>query len=114
MAATADLGPLTFERVGERVCFRLTAPGRIEFELPPDFELFLEKKLAPLRDEPGALRPYIDLELLPAISSRQLGALLALQKVLRERVARLPIVGAHDAVRRVFQTTRVDQLFEFV
>jgi len=54
----------------------------------------------------------MDLQGLPAISSRHLGLMLALQKALAGHYQRLPMTGISDGVRRLLNLTRTAQFFE--
>jgi anti-anti-sigma regulatory factor len=54
----------------------------------------------------------MDLQELPAISSRQLGLMLALQKALADRHDKLCITGLSTGVRRLLNLTRTAQFFD--
>lgn len=114
MADIVDLGPLTMAREGNHYCFTLTPTAQPVLELPPDLEQDLSARLAELLPPGANVSVVFDLQNLPAISSRQLGLMLALRKVLCERSPRLTVSGASDGVRRLLQTTRTDQFFELI
>ena len=114
MADQPDLGPLTLNREGDVLRFTLADPERMTLDLPPNYEHHLTHELAEVIGTQPQVRATIDLQDLPAISSRQLGVLLALHKALRERIGRLPVTGVSEPVRRLFELTRTDQFFEVV
>jgi anti-anti-sigma regulatory factor len=107
-----DLGPLTLSQKGDRWRFTLTTPHEMTLELPADYDRHLTAKLKPLFG-PGR-KPAIEMDLqgLPAISSRHLGLMLALQKALADHCQRLPLTGISDGVRRLLNLTRTVQFFD--
>jgi len=107
-----DLGPLTLSQAGNQWRFTLTAPTEMTLELPPDYDRHLSEKLQRLLARAGEPNVVMDLQDLPAISSRQLGLMLALQKALRDRRERLPITGISPPVRRLLNLTRTAQFFD--
>ncbi|TWT45950.1 hypothetical protein RAS1_23860 [Phycisphaerae bacterium RAS1] len=114
MASSQKVDPIALERNGERLTFILRGSEEILASLPTNYDELLAARLKPILSEPGELRAEIDLGNLPAINSRQLGALLALQKVLRTRFAKVTVRGASDAVRQVFRITRAEKFFEMI
>ncbi|MBU0617580.1 MAG: STAS domain-containing protein [Planctomycetes bacterium] len=109
---TYDLGPLTL--AAEKDCWRFTlaVPTEMTLELPPDYEQFLRQKLEPFFQSSEQPTIEMDLQDLPAISSRHLGLMLALQKAIAERYERLRITGISPGVRRLLSLTRIDQFFD--
>ena len=107
-----DLGPLTLAQEGGCWRFTLTAPSEMMLELPPDYQSFLSQRLEPLFGAGAGPVVEMDLEGLPAISSRQLGLMLALQKTLAGRYDRLRVTGTSSGVRRLLDLTRTAQFFE--
>ena len=107
-----DLGPLTVKQTAQGLRFTLTAPGQMTLELPPDYEQFLAEKLEPFLSVDKKPQVVMDLRGLLAISSRQLGLLLALHKTLADRYQRLPLAGVSEPVRRLLELTRTIQFFE--
>jgi anti-anti-sigma regulatory factor len=107
-----DLGPLTLSQKGDYWRFTLTAPHEMTLELPPDYDRHLTAKLKPLFG-PGS-KPVVqmDLQNLPAISSRHLGLMLALQKALAGHYQRLPLTGISSGVRRLLNLTRTVRFFD--
>jgi ABC-type transporter Mla MlaB component len=107
-----DLGPLSLTQEGENWRFTLSAPSEVMLELPPDYERYLVKRLEPLLG--GGAKPAIEMDLqgLPAISSRQLGLMLALQKALADHCERIRITGLSPKVRHLLELTRTAQFFD--
>jgi anti-anti-sigma regulatory factor len=109
-----DLGPLTLTTDPDRWRFTITAPNEMTLELPPDYEQFLRERLEPHFRSAGQPAIEIDLQDLPAISSRHLGLMLALQKAVAERCERLRVTGVSMGVRRLLGLTRTNQFFDIV
>ena len=109
---TCELGPLTLTLAAPHWEFRLTNPTEMTMELPPDYEEFLRKKLHRHLQGGAPQSLMMNLEELPAISSRHLGLLLALQKVLSENALKLSISGASPGVRRLLRLTRTEKFFD--
>jgi anti-anti-sigma factor len=107
-----DLGPLTLAAKKNHWRFTLTAPTEMTLELPPDYEHFLHEKLEPFLRSSEQLKIEMDLQDLPAISSRHLGLMLALQKALVGQCDRLRITGVSPGVRRLLSLTRTNQFFD--
>jgi anti-anti-sigma factor len=112
MPETLDLGPLQMSRQGQRCYFTLSVPDDIGLELPPDLEAQLAARLARAVPPGPGLAVVLDLQDVPAISSRQLGVMLALHKCLSACSARLPVTHASERVRRLLAVTKTDQFFE--
>lgn len=112
MAPQPDLSPLTLSRAGNHLCFRLKDQEEIFAELPPDYEQFLASELEEILSSGQVSSAEIDLENAPALSSRQLGSLIALQKVLRKHFDRVPVQGLSAKVRHLLELTRTDQFFD--
>ncbi len=112
MASTPDLSPLELQRSGDHLRFILSTQRDILSELPSDYEQLLNTRLIQLLAEPQPLTAEVNLQQLAGLSSRQLGSLIALQKVLRPRFGRLRITGVSDNVRRILSMTHVAELFE--
>lgn len=110
-ATLPDLAPLALQRAGDHLRFVLRAPQDVLIELPQDYEQLLAEHLAPLLRDPHPLTAEISLAGVPALSSRQLGALIALAKVLRPRFGPIPISGAAAVIVRLVHLTRTEQLF---
>lgn len=112
MARLVDLSPLELCKEGNKLRFSLKQPEELIVELPPDYETFLSKQLGEILADETQPEAEIDLGTLTAISSRQLGSLIALQKILRPQVGRIRLTGVSPAVRHLLELTRTDQLFE--
>lgn len=109
--STIHLGPLVAIGTGSEVRFTLARSPGFELDLPADYELQLREGLATAIAADGFSRAFIDLQDLPAITSYQLGALLALRKVLSPHQPRTPIINATPTVRRVLAATNTAQFF---
>ncbi len=109
---TCDLGPLTLAIEGHDWRFTLTAPTEMTLELPPNYEHFLREKLEPFFESSAKPAIEMDLQNLPAISSRQLGLMIALQKNMSEHSQHLRMTGISPGVRRLLNLTRTEQFFE--
>jgi anti-anti-sigma regulatory factor len=107
-----DLSPLALQRAGDCLRFTFAPQEEILPELPANYEEQLATRLRGLLAEPGQLSVEIDLQNLAALSSRQLGSLIALQKVLRARFGRVPMVNVSAGVRHLIELTRTGQLFD--
>ncbi len=112
-AATPDLTPLALRRTGDHLEFVLKPHEGMFPELPADYEQLLANRLADILLEKGPLTVTINLYGVTAVSSRQLGSLIALGKVLRPRFGRAPLSGVSPTVHRLLQVTRTDQLFKY-
>ncbi|MFO0839132.1 MAG: STAS domain-containing protein [Phycisphaerae bacterium] len=108
------VGPLTVMRDGNLLTFTIGRSDVSARDLPSDYDAQLARHLAPQLD--GAPPPdfVLDLEDTPAISSRQLGVMLALHKALKPRRPRLPIKRVSAEVRNVLDTTRTSRFFEIL
>jgi len=106
------LGPLSVTRVGQEWRFRLCSPGEMLLELPQDYEHQLAEGLRPLLSSGDKPPVVLDLQGLPALSSRQLGLMLVLHKALRSRYERLPVSGVSPGVRHLLELTRTAQFFD--
>lgn len=107
-----DVAPLFAQQDGAAVRFVLSAPDEPQLEIPADYEALLTERLGPLLAEAARLRAEVDLGGVRAMSSCQLGALVALQKVLRPHFGRVPITNAGDNVRHLLDVTHINRLFD--
>lgn len=112
VSSSPDLTPLAMQRTGNHVRFGLAPTHEICGALPANYETLLNNQLASVLQAADELTAEIDLAEVPAISSRQLGSLIALQKVLRQRFTHIPLVGVSQTVRHLLELTRTDQLFD--
>ncbi len=110
MSVDVGLGPLHVTFTTTEVLFRLTDPGAMTLEMPAH----LEQALLDLREEHAAefsAKPVlVDLESLPAISSRQLGVLLTVRKVF-EGAGLVTLRRVADPVRQLLEVTKIIKLF---
>jgi anti-anti-sigma regulatory factor len=81
-------------------------------ELPADYEQLLKDRLQQVLADTGPLTVEVNLEGQAVISSRQLGSLIALQKVLRPRFGSIPLIGVSENIRHLLTRTHVDKLFD--
>lgn len=112
MASREKADPIALERSDDLLTFTLKGGEEILASLPVNYDEILAERLKPILADTGPLRAQINLTSLPAINSRQLGALLALQKALRPRFPRVALIGASEAVRQVLRITRAERFFD--
>ena len=110
---TCELGPLTLAIDGTTWRFRLTNPTEMTMDLPPDYEELLRKKFRRFLGNSMPERLLMNLADIPAISSRHLGLLLALYKVLSEQDLKLTVSGVSPGVQRLLRLTRTEKFFDF-
>lgn len=111
MSDSAEIGPLNLQRTqaGLQLTFKEVEDPLPD--LPPDLDAMLEAELSPwLAASPPVVA--LDLSITPAISSRQLGFMIALQKAVRKKLGRLHVIGASENIRRLLETTNTAQFFE--
>jgi ABC-type transporter Mla MlaB component len=106
-----DLSPLELHREKNHLRFSFVEQAEILAELPRDFEQLLADRLADILHEPVELTAEVQLKKLPGLNSRQLGSLIALQKVLRTRIRSVRVSGASESIRHLLVLTHLDQLF---
>ena len=111
MTDAPDLTPLELQRVGNHLRFVLKSQADILPELPADYEQLVAHRLGLILAEQAQFTAEIDLQNLAGLSSRQLGSLIALQKVLRQRLGNVPVKGVSSGVRHLMRVTHTDQLF---
>ncbi len=111
VASIPDLTPLGLRRAGNTLQFFVRQSDDILEQLPPDYEVVLGTRLRELLDDPAPLAAEIDLEETAGLTSRQLGSLIALGKVLRPRFGAVPIRGLSPSVRHLLEITRTNVLF---
>lgn len=112
MPKLPDLGPLSISACEGGYRLALARPADLTLEMPLGFEDMLREGLAPLLNAEPPPEFVLDLQDTPGLSSRQLGVMLALQKVLRSRHEALPLRGVSGPVRRLLELMRVAALFE--
>lgn len=112
MSTVPDLTPLMLNRQRNHLEFALRDQTEIMPQLPEDYEQYLAERLAGILQEDAPLTAEMNLHGISAISSRQLGSLIALGKVLRSRFGKIAVTGVSPGVRHLLEMTRTDQLFE--
>ncbi len=112
MVPQPDVSPLELQRTGDHLRFVFAAQSDMLAELPADYEQLLTAHLQGILAESKPLTVEVDLEDRPGISSRQLGSLIALQKVLRARFGRIPLTGVSDGLRHLLTRTHIAKLFD--
>ena len=100
------------QRSGNHLRFVLASHSDALAELPADYEQLLTVRLQEILAQPEPLTIEVDLAGRPGISSRQLGSLIALQKVLRPRFGRIPLTGLSESIRHLLARTHIDKLFD--
>jgi anti-anti-sigma regulatory factor len=113
VVTTPDVTPLRLNREGNHLVFLLPARDEILAQLPDNFEELLNERLAPFLEAGERFTVEINLENQAGVSSRQLGSLIALGKVLRPHFGEVRVTNVNPVVRQLFQLTRTDQLFVF-
>lgn len=113
LASGPDLTPLALHREGQHLRFVLRVQDDILEQLPPNYEEVLTERLAGILKDAGDSTAEIDLEDVAAISSRQLGSMIALGKVLRPRFGPLPLRRVSEGVRYLLEMTRTNALFKY-
>jgi anti-anti-sigma factor len=106
------VGPLKVVAVSDGWRVSLPASDDLVPDLPVDLDRTLSDGFSELLKKSHAARVTLDLKSLPAISSHQLGLMLAVQKALREKMNRLPVVGVSESVRKLLEMTNTAQFFD--
>ncbi len=99
------------QREGNHLRFTVRRADDILPELPANYEQLVAYRLGGILAEKAQFTAEIDLQSLAGLSSRELGSLIALQKVLRPRFGQVAIKGVSAGVRHLMQLTHTDQLF---
>lgn len=111
MNAPLDLSPLTAQCDGIVLRFVFTLQDEILPELPADYEAMLADRLVHVLADEALQAAEVDLEDRAGISSRELGALIALLHVLRPRFGTVRLVRVSPMVRNLLVLTHTDRLF---
>ena len=112
MSQQRQLGPITLRFAGDGWRIILPTSDELEPEMPPDLERTLTSGFAQFFAKNNNARLLIDLNGVPAISSHQLGLMLAVQKSVRAQLGKVPVVGVSENVRRLLDVTNTAQFFE--
>lgn len=112
MAEISDLGPFRIEPAGAR--WRLTLKPILDLaeETPRDFHVTLRARLDAVLGDSAPIDIFLDLQEVPAISSRQLGLMLSLKKALAGRCDKVRVTGVRENVMRLLGITHTLQFFE--
>lgn len=113
MPTTIDIPPF-HATVGEtELTFRFNrASLEHGYEYPPNLEALIASVVHGEVDHVAGRRVCIDLEHLPAISSKQLGAMLAVRKACRSP-ERVQVLNLRPNVRELLQITKLGDFFEW-
>lgn len=112
MSQSSNLGPLKIVAVGDTWHVSLPSSDELAPDLPPNLDRLLLSEFTEFFRRATSNRVTLDLNGVPAISSHQLGLMLALQKALREKIGKLPITGASDSVLKLLEMTNTAQFFD--
>jgi anti-anti-sigma regulatory factor len=112
VVSSPDVSPLEMQRSGNHLRFVLSAHSDALAELPADYEQLLTLGLKEILAEAQALTVEVNLTGHSGVTSRQLGSLIALQKVLRPRFGRVPLTGVSEGIRQLLARTHIDKLFD--
>lgn len=107
-----EMGPFEVRREPARLIFTLAPADELTLAAAGADPTFADRLLR-LHDDARPAEVLIDLENIPAISSRQLNSMLALHRALRPRHPKLHIANVSPTVRRLLEVSRTAQFFEF-
>jgi len=110
VAEPAQIGLLTIEVTPSQVVFRFANPHAMMLEIPVSLEEELARFLEEHRGELEGKRFLIDLQNLPALSSRQLGMMLTVRK-LCQSLGTVELEGLSGSVRHLLHMTRMARYF---
>jgi len=108
---TCEIGPLQVEMESSQLRFRFAAPDAITLEIPMSLEEELSSYLAEHQEHIAGRRLVIDLQDLPAISSRQLGIMLTIRKVCQP-IGTVELEAVSEGVRYLLNLTKMAQYFD--
>jgi hypothetical protein len=111
MSESFEVGGFVVSLEGEEAVCRFAAPDDFGGELPSSLDQALEAEFAPGGRLAGK-KPVVALYNAPAVSSRQLGAMLALHQAAGGQ-QRVEVRGARRQVRDFFEMTRMANFFEY-
>ncbi len=111
MSETIEVPPFVAAVEEGNIVFRFD-PEALEqgFEYPPNMEALVTNTVAGHREQFADRQVVIDLENLPAISSKQLGAMLAIRKAFADR-GRIHIANLRPNVRELLTITKLSDFF---
>jgi hypothetical protein len=113
MAKSAAVPPFLIDAGDDVLTFRFAREALEHgYEYPPNLEALIVNELAENCELAAPKQVHIDLEDLPAISSKQLGAMLAVRKACcADRKVR--VVHLRPNVRELLQITKLNDFFEW-
>jgi len=108
--SATDIGPITVEITADQVRFRFADPRAMALEVPisltEELTFFLNRRQSEIRDK----RFVVDLEGLPALSSRQLGTMLTIRHAC-EPFGTVELEGVSGGVLYLLNLTRMAPYF---
>jgi anti-anti-sigma regulatory factor len=111
MAKSQIIGPLTLEFTDGEVVFRFADPDEMVLEVPATLEHDLRSFMEAHERQFTKRSMVFDIAAAPAISSRQLGVLLAVRHAISGG-GQLALRGVTDRVRRLLEMTCMEQFFK--
>jgi anti-anti-sigma regulatory factor len=110
VAQPVQVGPFAVEVSPTQIRFRFADPDAITLEIPSSLEKDLLAFVERHRADAGGRRCVIDLQDLTALSSRQLGMMLAVRKVCQP-LGPLDLERVSGSVRQLLDLTRMAGYF---
>lgn len=107
---TADIGPIRIEIDEAQVRFRFVNPKAMTLEIPISLEEETADYLAEHRAAVTGKQFVINLQDLPAVSSRQLGIMLTIRKIC-DPIGPVRLENVSEGVRYLLNLTRMSQYF---
>jgi anti-anti-sigma factor len=92
------------------VRFRFTSPEAMTLEIPVSLEQELSEYVDTHRGDVEQKRLIIDLQELPAVSSRQLGTMLTIRKIC-DPIGEVELAGVSEGVRYLLHLTKMSKYF---
>ena len=111
MSELLDIAGFTVTVEGDQAVYSFANVDELGLEPPPNQEGCLREAMQPGGSLAGK-RMVISLEGMPALSSRQLGSLLAIYRAVDSK-DKIAIRGIRRNVRTLFDMTKMDQFFEY-
>lgn len=111
MAGDVALGPMRVAFTGPAVIFRFSDPGAMMLEIPGRLESAVRELLAERQSDFAGREIVVDLNNLPALTSRQLGILLMLREVCLP-LGPVALRNVSPPVGYLLQLTKMRKLFQ--
>lgn len=113
MSSEIDIPPFVASPGETELVFRFDRTAfEAGYEFPPNLEALIANAVRGQADHVTGRRVCIDLENLPAISSKQLGAMLAVRKACRSD-QKVRVLRLRPNVRELLQVTKLGDFFEW-